>query len=201
MAGHSLQLESEWIDPETVKVSWVDVKMRERTFSNDWGTVLAIICGFIVIIFLAFALESPLIPFIGVGLGIFAFNQYGKNVTEPNSITIGKTDTRHRDKVFPTAKITRFEMGTELALEGGVSTQAFMGRAGHEQDANQTIIRLWVDDARAYNITKNNWQTQVNHEIRDALAKALSAVRDLDTQQESAEQFGVVDGETGMPDY
>ena len=51
-----------------------------------------------------------------------------------------------------------------------------------------------------HNLSKNNWQQQVNHEIRDALAKGLEAVRDLDKQQEHEEKFGVV-GDNGMPDY
>ena len=88
-----------------------------------------------------------------------------------------------------------------MALEGGVSTKPFVGQAGQDHDANQTIIRLWVDDAHAHNVTKNNWQSQVNHKIHDALTKALEAVRDVDKQEEHAEKFGVVDSDTGMPDY
>lgn len=196
-----LKLKSEWIDPETVKVSWVDVKRRERTAGNQLGFIVLILGGAFVGLLISIPASNPL-PFLVILFGSIAgLFMYGRSYDEPNSLTIGKTETRHRDNAFPTAKITRFEMGTEMALEGGVSTKPFVGQAGQDQDANQTIIRFWVDDARAHNITKNNWQSQINHEIHDALTTALEAVRDVDKKEEHAEKFGVVDGETGMPDY
>lgn len=197
--GKDLKLQSEWTSPETVKVSWVDVRRRERTAGNQLGFVILILGGGFIGLLISIPESNPL-PFLIILFGSIAgLFMYGKSYTEPNSIIIGKTETRHRGNAFPTAKVTRFEMGTEMALEGGVSTKPFVGQAG--QDANQTIIRFWVDDARAHTVTKNNWQSQVNHEIHDALTKALEAVRDAGKQEEHEKNFGKVSNDTGMPDY
>lgn len=62
------------------------------------------------------------------------------------------------------------------------------------------LIRMWINDSSAIQISLNNWQTQVNHEIRDALDGALKAVRDAGKQEEHEAEFGK-QGDFGMPDY
>ena len=67
--------------------------------------------------------------------------------------------------------------------------------------SDPSLIRMWVKDSYAEDISQNDWQNQVNHKIRDALAKALETVRNMDKQQEHEEKFGKVSDDTGMPDY
>lgn len=143
-------LNSEWIDPETVKISWHDVKVREDGAGNQMMIALIGIGGFAFTAYQAFG-QGNLI-FLPIWLcalvGLIMFNS--TKVTEPNSITIGKLETRHNGRVFQTNEITRFEMGKETALLGGVATKPAV--AGGRVD--QTIIRLWIDDASAYDLLR-----------------------------------------------
>lgn len=113
-----------------------------------------------------------------------------------NQVRIAKDRFTHRKFSVPTSSITRFEYGTKEQLTGAKEV-GLDSKTLH----NPTIIRLWVGDATAYEISRNNWQTQVNHEIQTALTKALETVRDFDKQQKHAQEFGTVSTDTGMPDY
>jgi len=200
MSKRDLNLKSEWIDPETVRVTWVDVKIRERDLSSGLLIVGVGLGGFFFAAFLAISSGNFIGLLLWLGALITMVVVGSKNYEQPNSITIGKNIIRHQENEFSTDQITRFEMGTEMALLGGVKTKPFVGEQGKDHEANQFLIRMWVDDAHAYDLSKNNWQQQVNHEIRDALSKALEAVRDIDQKQEHEEKFGIVD-DSGMPDY
>ena len=191
----NLKLKSEWIDKETIRVSWVDVKIRERSFGSQTLLVFVALGGFFLSLSMLMSSGSLIgLPiWIGSILALIVF--YSTKVKEPNSITIGKTETRHKRQIFPTNQITRFEMGSEIALLGAVATKPAI-----EGSVNQTIIRMWIDDSSAYDLSKNNWQQQVNHEIRDALAKALDAVRNIDKQESHEAEFGKT-GDFGMPEY
>ena len=59
---------------------------------------------------------------------------------------------------------------------------------------------MWIDDAQAVEVSVNNWQTQVNHQIRDALDRALTTVRAEQVQAAQAATYGQQD-DKGMPDY
>ena len=194
------KLKSDWVSEKELRVSWIDVKRRERTFANQVALVIGILGSFILGSVILFNTGNIVIFLVLVIGSIVGFALYGRSYEEPNSVTFGEKETTHRGSRFPTDKITRFEMGSEMALEGGVSTKPFIGGQGKDHEANQTIIRLWVEDMSAHNITRNNWQSQVNHEIHGALTKALEAVRNLKKQQEHAKEFGTV-GDDGMPDY
>jgi len=103
-------------------------------------------------------------------------------------VKISAVNFEHEGQLIPTPNITRFEYGNK---------QSFTGNPKH----HGSIIRLWVDDTQAYTVSENNWESTINHELHATLTKALEAVRDAGKQQENAEEFGVVDAETGMPDY
>lgn len=198
-----LKLKSEWVDDYTIAVSWVDVIIKERkgNFIKDTIFVIASL-GFFLFALFAIISEVNFLPLIVWLLFFVAYVFLGaRRSTVSNIVEIGKTETRHDGHIFPTARITRFEIGSESALLGEVTTKPLIGERGKNQEAEQTLIRMWVDDVTAYDLSKNSWQTPVNHRVRDALAKALEAVRDLDKQQEHEAEFGKVADDTGMPDY
>lgn len=191
-----LKLQSQWINDRTIRVSWMDVKIRERNAGNQMAMVVVTLGGFFLA--LGMGLSSGNLWGLLLWLGaVFGWVWWASTKEEvPNSIDIGSDATTHNGRSFNTQDITRFEMGTEVALLGASSTKPIIG-----ENINQTIIRMWLNDTSAYDLAKHNWQQQVSHEINSALTNALKEIRDLDKQQEHAEKFGVVDGDTGMPDY
>lgn len=62
------------------------------------------------------------------------------------------------------------------------------------------LIRMWLNDSSPVELSQNNWQTQVNHEIRSALDRALTAVRQEQVKAEQVGTYGQQD-DKGMPDY
>jgi len=198
-----LNLKSKWVDDDTIAVSWVDVKIKERkpNFFKDALIVIVAVGVFIFTLFIALTELNFLLIILYI-LGLFGYIIVSAMPqTVPNLVTFGKDETTHNGRKFPTANITRFEMGSELALLGSVTTKPLIGEKGKDHEANQTLVRMWVDDVTAYDLSKNSWQQPENHQIRDALAKALDAVRNRNKQEEHEEKFGKVSNDTGMPEY
>ncbi|WP_299855388.1 hypothetical protein [uncultured Roseobacter sp.] len=174
------------------KVSWTDVAKRPdlpiiaHIAFGIWaiGGVFASIVGGGVV---------GVIWFVGtIGWPLFLRT----NVDKPNSITFEREVTTHNGQTFPTSQISRIEYGLETQLTGAKTKTAF----AMENENPQTLIRLWVDDSYAHNISLNNWQNQINHEIRDTLAKTLDAVRKVEAEEKHEETHGK-SGDFGVPDY
>jgi hypothetical protein len=107
----------------------------------------------------------------------------------PNSVTISDHTFLHNGITYPTANITRIEYGKKAALTGSQS-----------DNEHGSLIRIWIDDNSAHIISDNNWQDQINHQIRDTLARALDSVRKDKAKANKAEKYGD-QGDLGMPDY
>lgn len=192
-----LNLRVKWTG-EAVRVSWNDVK------ANDQNIAAAII---LPIAMLAFFILSAITAFNGGGFGFMGLVIVGSLVgaiwfrggtsTQENFVDFTDNEVIHKKKGFPISEVTRFEYGVKSALTG--ITPAKDGNGNHMSDP--MLIRMWINDASAYEISSNNWEIVANHEIRDMLEKTLIAVRDQQKQQEHEEEFGKVDNDTGMPDY
>jgi len=190
-----LNLRVEQVGPDGIKVSWTDLKFKE-----DWGAVgntafgVGVIITFLGMIPIAMSGGWIVMPvWIGGLVATFVYMRRPEEV--PNSVTFGKTTTKHKDNTFTTSEITRIEYGPETQLTGAQTRTAF----ANENEQPQTLIRLWINDNYAYNISLNTWQTQVNHQIRDTLAKALDQVRAGQAQQNHEATHGK-QSDFGMPD-
>ena len=196
---NNINLESEWSDPETIKVSWtekispktIDHHPRHyRRFKASMTVIGSCVVAFLFAVFFNLELIG-ILSFLGAisGFGIIVHTMT-RNVT--SSVKIGKKTTSHEGFDFPTAEISRVEYGLESSLMAGST----IGKG--QQDAH--IVRLWLKDETPIVLSENNWDAPANHKIRVALVQAIDTVRDLDRQQAHAEEFGSV-GDDGMPDY
>lgn len=195
----NLDLKMERIDQDTIRVSWND------TNPNPWVMFVFIaVLIFMLIVFVAIGAptESGLLGFVGLTVimtilwfiikrkpqlrRIFALSH-----TKPNVVEFGRTTTIHGSSSIPTDEITRFEYGLKSQL---------IGVRPVESENDPMVIRMWLNDSKAYDFSENNWQTQLNHEIRDTLALALKAVRNIEKQEFHEAEFGKT-GDFGMPEY
>lgn len=194
----NLNLDANWLDDETLRVSWLDVK------ANDNNILLTV---FVPLIGVCMFFYGMFVVITGGGFGLFIFgilftigaifwSRIGSTSVE-NHVDFTAQTVRHGGRTYPTNDITRFEYGVRSALTG----QAPMRDGQGDPMSDPSLIRMWVKDSYAEDISQNAWQNQVNHKIRDALAKALETVRNMDKQQEHEEKFGKVSDDTGMPEY
>jgi len=122
-----LKLQSQWINDRTIRVSWMDVKIRERNAGNQMAMVVVTLGGFFLA--LGMGLSSGNLWGLLLWLGaVFGWVWWASTKEEvPNSIDIGSDATTHNGRSFNTQDITRFEMGTEVALLGASSTKPIIG--------------------------------------------------------------------------
>lgn len=193
-----LKLENDWIDDKTLRVSWMDVK------SNDNNLFLTMVLPLIAtaITFYGFYLGMTtgsfgliLLGFVLI-LGTVGWSRMGA-LSVKNQVEFSPEYITHNGRKFRTNDVTRFEIGSKTTLTG----ENRMVDGQNNPMSDPMLIRMWINDTSPHVMSSNNWQIQVNHEIRDTLAKALEAVRNIDKQQDHEEKFGVVDSDTGMPDY
>jgi hypothetical protein len=154
----------------SVIVQWTDISMKPR--QSIWVYILLTVF-FLVSFFTSF--------FFGFWLLFFAFGvplalqfYWAKPIEKFNSIEFGPKVTKFLNgESVPTKEISHIEYGDEEALTGARSKTALKT----ENQNPQTLIRLWVQDSYAMNISLNRWQHQVNHHIVDTLQKALEKAR------------------------
>jgi len=91
----------------------------------------------------------------------------------------------------PTNRITRIEYGKRSQWTGYNPPNLI----------DPTEIRVWIDDDTSHVVSTNNWQPQVNHRIRNALEKALLAVRAEKNKTAQVRQSHGRANEYGMPNY
>lgn len=125
------------------------------------------------------------------GMFVLAFF-FGRRRMVKNEVKFSHSYVEHENQLFPLEEVTRFEMGTKRELTRNTPP------SGRTMDPY--IIRMWLNDNQAHDVSINAWQTQVCHQIRDTLANSLEAVRGKKAEQQNDAKFGVV-GDNGMPDY
>lgn len=179
--------------PEKVSVSWNDVITLASTDGGKYGkligwTLTIMLIGAIVLSFATLNFGILLVFFIAlIPIGISIWIAF----TKRNDVHFEKDFVRHGEAVFTTSNITRLDYGLRSSLTG-VQPK--------ENAPDPIIIRLWLNDSQAHEISRNLWDMEVNHQIHNALTNALEAVRSADKKEKNAEDFGVV-GDNGMPDY
>ena len=109
--------------------------------------------------------------------------------SEPNSVLFSSKEVIWKNIKIPVNEVTRFEYGHREQLTGAM-----------REGQNPMLVRLWVNDKKPISISGNNWQNQVNHEIRDALDSALQKVRKGNHEASQDERYGRIE-EDGLPNY
>ena len=179
-----------------IRVSWNDLKFSK---SAQGGLTVS------NIIFAGGAIISMIGAFIGglnsnfdeatsffIATVIFTFLYIGNVLwkrSEPNSVTFNAAEVTWGHTRIPINEVTRFEYGHREQLTGAM-----------REGQNPMLIRLWVNDKKPISISGNNWQNQVNHEIRDALDSALQKVRKGNHESIRDERYGRIE-EDGLPNY
>jgi hypothetical protein len=102
------------------------------------------------------------------------------------SITFIPSEVIHEGCSYPTELVTRFDYGSRQALTGQAPLQNKYGPM-----ADPFLVRMCIEDAEAVELSVNNWQTHVNHKIRDTLDRALTAVRQEKAQAERVATYGI----------
>lgn len=190
-----LNLEFTRLPDGGVKVTWQDPVLAE--FSNANSNIAALLIGgggivWLIVTLATFNLIWLLVMFawaIG-GLIIFKTTRMVQRV-----VTFTPSKVIHEGRSYPTEQVTRFDYGLRYALTGVAPA-----RNEHTTAVDPMLIRMWLNDASPIELSQNNWQTQVNHEIRDALDRALTAVRQEQVEAERVATYGQQD-DKGMPDY
>jgi hypothetical protein len=191
-----LNLSSQRLNAKTIEISWTDRKPNDTK-----GLKVAFFSISIFALFIA----GMVFVFQDKGFGLLALTPvtaiiytiwFHGSSSKPNSVKFSTDTVTHRGRSFSTDEITRFEYGLQSQLTG-IMPETYDN--GH-RETDPHLIRMWINDASAYEVSANNWQTQVNHEIRDALASALDQVRKDQAAVEHEKAHGKA-GDFGLPDY
>lgn len=189
----NLNLKARWVDDDTIRVTWTDVKANDQMTAVAVFGGLAMVVGFVVSL-LNNSFGGGAVSLIA-GFVFLIWWRSGSHSVE-NQVDFTADTVTHQGRKYPTKEITRFEYGLTTALTGTSVKRDGKGNAL----SDPTLIRMWINDARAVEISSNNWQNQVNHEIRDQLSAALRTIREDQTKREQEAEHGKV-GDLGMPDY
>jgi hypothetical protein len=183
-------------DDETIHVTWDDPVLAEFSSgeANLWGLLAG--GGFIAALVIGIASMDLTIAFIGLAWLIGCLVMFKQPRMVSRSIIFTHDEVIHEGRSYPTELVTRFEYGSRHALTG----QAPYSDGKGITHADPTLIRMWIEDASAVELSMNSWQSQVNHKIRDALDRALTTVRQEQVEAERVATYGQQD-DKGMPDY
>lgn len=190
-----LNLEFTQLPDGGIRVTWQDPVLAE--FSNAKSNMGALVVGggalvWFIVTLATFNLIWVLVAIVWTFGGMFLF---GRERMVQRSVTFTPSNVIHEGRSYPTEEITRFEYGLRYALTGVAPA-----RNEHTTAVDPMLIRMWLNDAKPIELSQNNWQTQVNHEIRDALDRALTAVRQEQVEAERVATYGQQD-DKGMPEY
>lgn len=192
-----LGLEPTWINDDTLRISWNDVKANDQNKSIQWiiGLVwfpLFLFSGYIGISGGGFALMGILF----VALIVMAVWFRSGSTTVPNHVDFSAEKITFKGRDFATSRVTRFDYGPKSQLTG-ITPQ----KDGHGNSmSDPTLIRMWVDDSAPVTVSENNWTYDVCHQIRDVLDQALQKVRADEKEAAKEAKFGK-QGNFGVPDY
>jgi len=187
--AHDLNLKHEWTASGVAKVSWTDTYLPEFESGAQALYVSAAGIWVIVFLFMTFSggLGFVLVAIIGF-TGILTALKMTR--TRPNSVTISSAVFKAGDFSVATNRVTRIDYGQRSQWTGY-----------KPQDTMDPMeIRVWIDDDANHVISTNSWQPQVNLRIRNALEKALLAVRAEKNEAVRAKASGPAN-EYGIPDY
>lgn len=194
--ARALNLQTTRTDDGAIKVSWDDTVKGDFTTSGANMYGLAAVGGFLLFTVLGFAAGVGWF-FLSIPWMLGCISMMRQTKMKPNAVIFDKDRIRHGDDVFATPTVTRFEYGLRSQLTG---QQPYRNPKTGDFASDPAMIRMWINDASAHIISESNWQNQVVHEIRDALDKALLAVRKEAVREEREATHGKT-GDFGMPDY
>ncbi|SCZ74310.1 hypothetical protein SAMN04488118_1272 [Epibacterium ulvae] len=192
-----LKLKTERINDTTVRVSWTDPVLGD--FSKGNSNMLGAIAGIGFLICMGVGLVNqtftPLLVGFALIIGCLVMLKTTRMVDR--QIVFDPETTLVEGRRYPTDQITRFEYGLRSQLTG---EQPYRDPKSGAVHSDPTLIRMWLNDSDALQISINNWQPQVCHKIRNALDEALLFVRKEQKQADHREKYGSK-GDFGMPEY
>lgn len=186
-----LNLKTEWIAEDVVKISWNDAWHIGQSETAGGAALIGVLAIFGVGVF--FALNGAMLVLLlsvilCFGLAIFLSTH---SFTFVNSLAVD-LDGLHQDECFfPLDDISRIEYSPKSQWTGN------QPQAGKK---DPTQIRLWLHDHASFVLSENNWETQVNHRIRHAIEAAINDIRKMDNEDRRFEEHGT-ENQYGIPDY
>ena len=188
-----LNLKTEWIDEQTVKVSWRDADRHE--LYRHRGDMIAIV-AFVWFSFCFYnGLSSADLIWLPWGIGgVFAALIFFKmGFSRANEISITKDHFIAQGLRYKTENITRIAFG---------SRQSFTGSTPYKLHLDATEIRAWINDNTSFVISANSWDNLVNTQIRNEIDTALQAIRkpEIEPVKDAAISPPKQDN-FGLPDY
>lgn len=191
--GFELNLKTEWIDKETIRVSW-----QEPHSIYHEGTQLKGAIGYIALglLFTSFVLPIMtgqwwfLILFpICIAVCIIGV----KFQPIERSVTFGRNQSKLAETIMPTEDITRIEIDQSLQWTNLTEEEKKKAKL-------RVQILIWINDETPVEVSRNNIVNTTNLKIRNALDNALQTVRKSTVETEREETQGKT-GEYGLPDY
>ncbi|UMA67260.1 hypothetical protein LVO79_20995 (plasmid) [Roseivivax marinus] len=187
-----LNLQTEWIAEDVVKVSWTDTWNIGQSNAAGGAAYMVLIAIFGIGVFFTLNGASMLILFICVlaciALAIY-FQHHSFSIA--NSLAVDPDGLHQDGHFFALEDISRVEYSQKSQWTGN------QPQAG-KNDPIQ--IRLWLRDNTNHVLSENNWETQVNHRIRDAIEAAILGVRRMENEDRREQREGPAN-QFGMPDY
>lgn len=186
-----LSLRTDWMAGDVVKVSWNDTKRRAGTSGGQAIGALGALGIFIVGVIAAFSIGLGAFLICMIGAVAFVIWMATGSYSVPNSIAVDPDGLHQDGHVFPLDMISRLEYSRKSQWTGNKTPDG---------QSDPTQIRIWLNDSANHVLSENNWETQINHRIRDEIDAAILAIRKLDAEERHEEQHGKT-GDFGMPEY
>lgn len=195
MAKHSLDLQFNGAGDGAVGVSWNDTVLGSFSETNKAGYNIGMGLALVGML-LGLAISIVVVIISTIALIFFAYMATMGTSIERREVVIGKEETRFKGRIYPTAQISRFEYAPRSQWTGNPPKVNKNGVAAPDP----TEIRMWLNDDVNVVVGVNNWQPQVNVQIRNALDNALRQIRKVARDAEREEKLGK-EGDFGVPDY
>ena len=188
-----LNLRTEWIDSETVQVSWNEPHMLDHKGETVKGPV-GYVAGVCILagLFLPF-LTGIWILLVLLPLGLILTLIGMRAQPLEKSVVFGRDETILKDRKISTNRISRIAMDDTLQWTTLTDEEK-------KKTSLKTQILIWVDEEIPFEVSINNIDKATNLKIRNALAEALVAHRKKTVQVAHEQVHGKV-GRFGMPDY
>ena len=158
---------------QQIVVSWDDLVSAQ--FSNSAGNLYGLLAGAVALgcLFLSLATMNPIWMLVAIVAVIVILILFKRSKPVRNTVEFTPQYVANKGRRYPTDEVTRIEYGLRSQLTGQEPA-----KDGHGNPmADPYIIRLWLNDTSAVTLSENNWQSQVNHEIRGHLDAALIAMK------------------------
>ena len=188
-----LNLQTEWLDSETVRVSWNEPHMTGHKGETVKGPIGYAAGGCIIAgVLLPFLTGAwILLALLPLGYLIIAFGMFVQPLHK--SVEFGREQTRFKDSAIKTADITRIAVDSTFQWSD-------LSDEERKKSGFKTQILLWVNEEIPFELSVNKIPKETSLLIRNTLDKALSELRKTTEQQAHEEKHGK-SGEFGMPEY